>query len=216
MKEGEVVATLDPTDLDFKIEGSQRQLELLTAEMNLLKHSSGQDVSKLADSRITELKIKSVSTELKYFQWQKQFLEIKAPVSGIITTKSVETLIGKKFKAGEPFCEIAVPGDLCTEIYIPEDKVSRITTGQQGELNLNNQPTKAYLIQVQEVAPRAEVIQRLGNVYRVKAAFVGHEPPPLKVGMKGVGTIYTEKTSLYSIVTQRLYAKWNQFVLYFL
>jgi hypothetical protein len=50
----------------------------------------------------------------------------------------------------------------------------------------------------------------------VRAAFHGTERPPVKAGMKGVGTIYTEKTSLYTIITQRLYARWNQFVLYFL
>ena len=57
---------------------------------------------------------------------------------------------------------------------------------------------------------------RLGNVYRVRAVFAGAEPPPLKVGMKGVGTVYTERSSLYSIITQRIHARWNQFALNFL
>ena len=121
--EGQVVATMDPTELDFKIKGTQRQLELLTAEMAMLKKSAGQDISKLAESRLVELKIKSVLAEWKYLQWQRQFLQIKAPASGVVTTKHVETFVGKKFRAGEPFCEIAVPGELWTEIYVPEDKV---------------------------------------------------------------------------------------------
>ena len=143
VKEGQVVATLDPTEIDFKIKTSQRQLELLTAELTLLKMSSGQDVSKLAESKLVELKAKSVVVELQYLQWQKQFLEIKAPAAGVVTTKHVES-IGKKFKAGEPFCEIAVPKELWAEIYVPEDKVSRVMPGQKGDLYLNNEPRTAY------------------------------------------------------------------------
>jgi multidrug resistance efflux pump len=216
VKEGQVLATLDPTELDFKIKTAQRQLELLTAEMNLLKKSSGQDVSKLAESRLVELKAKSVLAELQYLQWQRKFLDIKAPAAGVITTKHVETFIGKKFKAGEPFCEIAVPKELWAEIYVPEDKVSRVKPGQNGDLHLNNDPRTAHNIEVKEVAPRAEAVARLGNIYRVRALFSGDAPPPLKAGMKGVGTIYTEKTSLYSFIEQRLVARWNQFTLHFI
>ncbi|MBI4963446.1 MAG: HlyD family efflux transporter periplasmic adaptor subunit [Desulfomonile tiedjei] len=216
VKQGQVLATIDPTELDFKIKTSERQLELLTAEMTLLKRSSGQDISKLAESRLVELKAKNVQTELQFFQWQKQFLQIKAPASGVVTTKHVETLIGKKFKAGEPFCEIAAPGELWAEIYVLEDKVSRIKKGQDGVLNLNNEPRTGYEIDVKEIAPRAEAIPRLGNVYRVRASFRGDPPPRLKVGMKGVGTIYAEKTSVYSFITHRLVARWNQLALYLL
>jgi hypothetical protein len=68
---------------------------------------------------------------------------------------------------------------------------------------------------VKEVAPRADVVQRLGNVYRVRADFTG-SAQTLKVGMKGVGKIHTETTNLYSIVAERLAARWNQFALFFL
>jgi multidrug resistance efflux pump len=213
---GQVLAIMDPTELDFKIKGAQRELELLTAENTLLKKSAAQDVSKLAESGLVELKAKSTSAGLEYLQWQRRFLQIKAPASGIITTKNVETLVGKKFKAGEPFCEIAVPGELWTEIYVPEDSVSNIKPGQTGNLWLNNQPRHAYSIQVKEVAPRAEAVPRMGNVYRVRAIFSGDETPSVKVGMKGVGTIYTEKSNLYSIIAQRVYERWNQFALHFL
>ena len=142
---GQVVATMDPTELDFKIKGTQRQIELLTAEMTMLKKSAGQDVSKLAESRLAELKLKSVLAEWKYLQWQRQFLRIRAPASGIVTTKHVETFVGKKFRAGEPFCEIAAPGELWTEIYMPEDKVSRFHPGQAGNLHLNNEPRTRVL-----------------------------------------------------------------------
>lgn len=60
--------------------------------------------------------------ELQYLQWQRQFLDIKTPVSGGITTKHVEIFIGKNFKTGEPFSEIAVPKESWAEICVPKKK----------------------------------------------------------------------------------------------
>jgi len=215
VQQGQVLATVDPTELNFKIDTAEHQFELLTKEMTLLQKSSGQDLSKLADSQLVELKRKSVWGELQYLKWQRQFLTIKSPATGVIVSKQIETLIGKKFRAGEPFCEIAVPGELWAEIYVPEDKIRPVKLGQEAEMYLNSDPRKGYPLSVKEVAPRADVVQRLGNVYRVRADFKG-AAQTLKVGMKGVGKIQTETTNLYSIVAQRLAARWNQFALFFL
>jgi hypothetical protein len=134
VKEGQTIATLDPTEIDYKIRTAQRQVELLTLEMAILKKSAGQDVAKLAESRLVELKRKSAQEELQFLQWQRQFLDIRAPASGIIVTKHVETLVGKKFKAGEPFAEIAVPSDLLVEIHVPEDRIAFVKIGQDADL----------------------------------------------------------------------------------
>ncbi|MDQ7781620.1 MAG: efflux RND transporter periplasmic adaptor subunit [Desulfomonilaceae bacterium] len=215
VEKGQVVAALDSTELDFKTAVTRRELDLLNQQKALLKRSASQDISKLAESKLVELKAKTVLAQLDYLEWQKRLLDIKAPASGIVITKHVDTLVGKKLKAGEPFCEIAVPGELCTQVYVPEDKVGRLKTGQEGNLYLNDKPMTGYPIVVTEVAPAAEAVPRLGNVYQVKAAIRGENGPPVKVGMKGVGKIYTEKSNVYSILTQRLYTRWNEFTLYF-
>jgi len=90
-----------------------------------------------------------------------------------------------------------------------------VKLGQEAAIYLSSDPRNGYPLKVKEVAPRADVLQRLGNVYRVRAEFTD-PAQSLKVGMKGVGKIYTENTNLYSIVVQRLVARWNQFALFFL
>jgi multidrug resistance efflux pump len=212
VKKDQVIATLDPTEIDYKIRSAHRQLELLTLEMAILKRSAGQDLAKLAESKLVELKRKGAEEEFKFLRWQKQFLEIKAPASGIVVTKQIETLVGKKFKAGEPFAEIAVPGDLLAEVHVPEDRISFVKVGQDGELFLNSDPFTAYSLKVNEIAPRAEAT-RVGNIYRVRALFSG-VAPPVKLGMKAVGKIDTGSTSLATIIGQRLRTRWNHLALY--
>ncbi|MDQ1240436.1 MAG: hypothetical protein QG577_2622, partial [Thermodesulfobacteriota bacterium] len=113
---GQVVAKLDPKELDYKVTKSQTEFDVLTEQLLLLRASAGDEVSKLADSRLVELKRKNAWLDLNYHKWQKKFLDIKAPVAGIVTTKEVETLKGNIVQAGEAFCDLAVPEDLWVEV----------------------------------------------------------------------------------------------------
>jgi len=208
------IATLDPRELDFRIKREERQFESLTQEMALSRSRAFDDPSMLARVKLMEMKREGVTAELEYLRWQRQFLVITAPVAGVIVTKDVETLVGKKLEAGEPFSEIAEPGLLCTEISVPEDRIMRVAPGQVAHVYLNNAPGRGYRLRVDEIAPRSEVEPRTGNVYRVTAVFVD-SPGPVKVGMKGIAGIDTGATNLWTMLTLRLSTRLNQMSLYF-
>lgn len=214
VEKGQVLATLDRKELDFEIGSAERMFEIYTKEVLLLRRESGEDPSKLAQSELVQLKRKSAWEELQFLKWKTQFLEIKAPAPGTVVTKEVESLTGKKFNAGEPFCEIAVPGELWVTILVPEDKITLVKIGQPAEVFLNSAPRTGYDLRVAEVSPVAEVLPRLGNVYRVRAPFPD-APAPVKVGMKGIGKIHTTRYRLYQIIALRLQARWNQLSIYF-
>jgi multidrug resistance efflux pump len=214
IKENQVLASLERKDQDYAIETVQREVEILARQAKLLALESDETPSKLAERQILELERRKRLAELAYKKWQSRFLEIIAPVAGIILTKDVESLAGKRMKAGEAFCEIAVPGELVAEIYVPEDKAVLVKPGQEAYLYLNNNPGKGYTLKVQEVSPAVEVVPRLGNVCRVRAEF--HSVPiGTKVGMKGVGKIFTERTNLWSVLAHGLLVRWNHLSLYF-
>jgi len=210
----QVLAKLDPTELDFKMETAKREAAILKKKMELLTFESDTDPSKLAERKIVELERKKVINEFEYLRWQSQFLDIKAPAEGIVLTRDVETLAGKRVKEGEPFCEIAVPGLLAADVLVPEDKVALVSKGQPLHVYLNNNPLKGYRLSVDDPSPAAEVIPRLGNVCRVRAKFT-NAPPSIKVGMKGVGKIDTGATNLWTLIKEGLVARWNRLSLYF-
>ncbi|MEW6530550.1 MAG: efflux RND transporter periplasmic adaptor subunit [Thermodesulfobacteriota bacterium] len=210
----EVLAKLDPTELEFKIESAKREAAILKKKMELLAFESDTDPSKLGERKILELERKKVINEFEYLKWQSQFLDIKAPAEGIVLTRDVETLAGKRVKEGEPFCEIAVPGLLAAEVLVPEDKVSLVNKGQPLHVYLNNNPLKGYRLSVDDPSPSAEVVPRLGNVCRVRAKFTD-APASIKVGMKGVGKIDSSATNLWTLIKEGLVSRWNRMSLYF-
>jgi hypothetical protein len=208
------LAVMDPREIEHKIDTEKRQLEILTREATLLRHGSDEQPSRLAESELTELKRRSKLLEVHYLEWQKQFLTIPAPTAGIVLTKDVQSLAGKKFKAGEVFCEIASPGEMYVDVYAPEDRIEYVKPGQRLVLFLNNKPREGIELKVEQVSPTAEVVQRLGNVYRVRAPF-RNAPASTRLGLKGFGKIYCFETSLAHLISQRLLTRWNQTRLHF-
>jgi len=211
---GQSLAEIDPTELDFKVESARREQEILRQQAGLLGIESDKTPAKLAEAKILELKMQKTVNDLKFLEWQRQFLQVRAPVEGIVVTKDVESLAGKKLRAGEQFCELAVPGELAAEVFVPEDKVAPVKNGQDLNLYLNKDPFKGYRLTVDQVSPVAEASTKLGNVCRVRARFVD-APVSIKVGMKGIGKIETGSRTLWSLLAQRLGERWNSFALHF-
>jgi multidrug resistance efflux pump len=210
VKKGAVLARLDPKDLDFKILTLHRELDILTKEMNILSDGAASQTSKLARAEIVELNRKKKIKELEYLKSQREFLEIKAPVSGTVVTKNIQSLAGKRLGLGEAFCELAVHSELAVDVYVPEDRVTRVQKGQPVAVYLNSDPTKAYNLTITEIAPRAEVTQRLGNIFRAKAEFF-NAPDGAVVGMKGIGKIHTGTSSLWGMIVDRVMTRWHSF-----
>ena len=210
VKQGQIVAELDPKELDFKIESALAQYDILTSEAELLKAAAYEDPSKLGESHLVDLKRKSAWEEFTFYKWERQFLQIKAPASGIVLTKEVDTLAGKKFKAGEPFCDIAIPNDLSVDMFLPQDRVSLISVDQTMTVRFDSDPGKSYDLTVKQIAPVAETVPRLGSVYRVRAPFPD-APTSTFVGMKGIASVHVKNSSLWHIVSDRLMNIWRRF-----
>jgi hypothetical protein len=214
VQKNQILAVLEPTELKYKIDSAERQAEILARKVVLLSREADTTPAKLGERKIIELERQKALEDLQYLKWQSQFLEIRAPVSGVLLTKDVESLAGKKLRAGEPFCEIVPTEELTVEIFLPEDGVDVARKGQTAYVYLNHDPIRGYKLRVEEIAPAAEAVPRLGNICRIKAKF-GETPREIKVGMKGVGKIHTGTTSVYSIVKRGILVRWTRLSLYF-
>jgi multidrug resistance efflux pump len=212
--EGQTLATMDQKELSYQIDSAKRKFDILTKEVVLLRRESTEDPAKLAESKLVELKRRSAWEELQFLKWKTRFLEITAPTSGTIITKDIQSLTGKRFKSGEPFCEIAEPGELWVDTLTPEEKISYVDKGLTMEIFLNSNPRQGYELRVEKIAPIAQTEPRAGNVFRVSGPFTS-APAFVKVGMKGIGKIYVGDANLWFIITERLATRWNRLMLYF-
>jgi len=219
VKEGDSVtkdqplAELEAKEIDYRIRESKRLLESYRTEMEILRNLGAENPTKLAESQLVGIKSLRAKQELDFLNWQRQFLTIRAPVDGVILTKRVEGLIGKKFKAGEAFCKVAPHHVLVAEIFVRESDVSFVRNNQLGEAYFNFQPHKAHKLEVTSISPNSETLERVGSVFRVRANFLG-QLTDIKPGMQGIAHIDTVRVSLWFMLTRRIRSKINEIFLY--
>lgn len=214
VKKGQLLAVLDDKEIDYKIREAKRLRESYQAETEILLRLGAENPSKLAESQLVALKIQRARQDLEFLSWQRGFLNIKSPVEGMVLTKKVESLVGKKFKAGEPFCKIAPHRALLVEVFVRESDVAFVKEGQKGEVFLNYEPKTPRNFVVRSIAPMSETSERTGAVFRVKAAFV-NPPADSRPGMQGVAHIDTGTAGLWFVVTRRIATKINELLLVF-
>lgn len=214
VKNGQLLAVMGDKEIDYKIREAKRSRESYRAEMEILRRLGAENPSKLAESQLVALKIQRAQQDLDFLNWQRGFLNIKSPVEGVVLTKKVESLIGKKFKAGEPFCKLAPHKALLVEIFVRESDVAFVKEGQSGEVFLNYEPKTARKVVVTRVSPMSETMEKTGAVFRVKADFT-NSPAESKPGMQGIAHIDAGRASLWFVVTRRIATKLNEILLVF-
>jgi multidrug efflux pump subunit AcrA (membrane-fusion protein) len=210
VRKGDVLCSIDPKDLDFRIGIVKRELETLTREAAILVDGAGARPAQLARAEIVELNRRKKSKELEYLVNQRAHVQVTAPVDGVVVTKGVEAATGKRLAQGEPFCEVAALTELGAEVHVPDDRITRVKPGQTVSVYLNSDPSKAHTLRVFEISPKAEPFARLGNIFRVKARVEGDSEFGMS-GMKGIGKIDTGTACLWTMLNDRLKARWNGF-----
>jgi len=212
VKRDQVVASLEPKEIDYKIREAQRLQESYKAEMDILKNMAAENPAKLAESQLVAIKSLRAQNDIEFLNWQRQFVSIRSPVDGVVLTKRIDSLIGKRFKAGEPFCKIAPKDELEADIYVRESDVSFVQENQNGEAFFNFEPYRSYPIRVKSISPISETLERVGNVYRVRATLL-RKAPELKPGMLGIAHIDTKKASLWFVATRRIKTRIGEILL---
>lgn len=214
VEKGQLLAVLDDKEIDYKIREAERSRESYRAEMEILRRLGAENPSKLAESQLVALKIRRAQQDLDFLNWQRGFLSIRSPVEGVVLTKKVESLIGKKFKAGEPLCRIAPHKALQVEVFVRESDVAFVKEGQKGEVFLNYEPKVGRRLVVKSVSPISETSEKTGAVFKVKAAFVD-QPAESRPGMQGVAHINAGRAGLWFVATRRIAVKINEILLVF-
>lgn len=205
---GTLLARLDSRELDFQTTAWRNQVRILDHEISRLIVEAAEKPSILADKRIVEVKRQAALNELDFVNWKKQQLDIRSPIRGIILTRELQSLVGKRYRAGESFIEVVNPDQLQAAIYVPDTRISYVAVGMPVDVYLNNAPTHAVRVCVDLVAPMAEQTTRGGNVFRVTAGIPSVDG--LKIGIKGVGRINVGTMPLWKLIRSRFAIAWNE------
>jgi multidrug efflux system membrane fusion protein len=191
VKQGQVLAELDPDDAKLALSSAQAQASWAKADLALAKaeyerHQSMLDKHLISQSlfdakrnayEAAAAKEKQASAQLSVTQNQSNYTSLRADADGVITQVSAEP--GQVVAAGQPVVALARDGAREVLINVPEGRIGEFKAGTPVSAELWASEGKKYSGTVREVAPEADAMTRTYNV-RVSLA----EPDAaIKLGM---------------------------------
>ena len=157
--------------------------------------------NKLAESQVAEAKVEQADAECRLLEEKISHAKIFSPLTGVTLSGDWNKKIGAPVKQGDPLFEIAPLNDMEADLYIPEEDISDIREGQEGELAAAGRPDAKVRFRVVRITPMAELVKQK-NVFRVQVKLV--DPPDwLRPGIEGVAKVDVDERLLVEIWTRR-------------
>ena len=79
---------------------------------------------------------------------------VRAPMDGVVVLKIREP--GETVAPGQPVVRLADLDHMWLEMFVPETELDRVKLGQEAEVRIDANPSKAYAGRVTEIAQEAE------------------------------------------------------------
>ena len=158
----------------------------------------------LADMKIAQSRLEEVQAGLDKVRFYIQQAHIKAPYDGVVVEGDSRKLLGSPVSKGDILLKIAKVGAMYVNVKISERDIDQIAKISKGELILLSRPDQTFSLTLDKVIPMAEVDQREGNIFVVKALIDDQPLAWWRPGMSGVAKIDVGKRKIIWILTHRL------------
>ncbi len=190
VKAGQVLASLDTTDLNLTINTARASLsaaeaDLTQATTELARVSTlrrqqfiGQAAldSAQAAHDAAAAKVSSAKAQLKLSGNQASYTELHAEQPGIITQVNIEA--GQVVAAGTPVARIAYEGEREIHIRVGETTAQTLLTGALADIKLWSQPNQTFQGKVREISPGTDATRS----FLVKISLL-NPPADLRLGV---------------------------------
>ena len=139
VKEGQVIAELDQEELEVQLLNSSLSVQQQKYQYDMLKAQSDDPLIGTAspfEVKNAKLAWDQAAASLKLQQVQLRHQKIKAPISGIITRKTIQK--GMMVTAGAPVVTIVDPTSYYLPARIPEKDLGKLQNGQAAQVEVDS------------------------------------------------------------------------------
>jgi membrane fusion protein, multidrug efflux system len=191
VKEGQVLALLDPADFRKNASSAQAALDasvhnLAFAQAQLARDKAQSAAGLIAANQLEQTENAYAAAVSQHDQAAQQaalsndqlhYATLVADHAGAITAENADT--GQNVAAGQAVYQLAWSGALDVVSDVPETLLSQLKPGSAASVSLPAAPGRTYEAQVREIAPAADPQSR---TYRVKLT-LEHPDAAVRLGM---------------------------------
>lgn len=181
VREGQVLATMDTSDLEMELAELEARRASLSAE-----HDEAQANGDLGKAATLRPQIAEAAARRAFIEDHIARAEVRSPVTGTVSRGDLESFIGARVEPTQMLFEVVTQENIAT-VKVDERDIRLVRPGQAGTLTTAALPGEPVRIVVERVNPTADAVQG-ANVYLAEARI---ESPPawLRPGQTGRATL---------------------------
>jgi len=202
---GQVLARLDPVDLDLQLETARAQqasaeADLALAKAELERHRSLLDRKLISASQfeaqdaafqVAGARLRQARAQATTAGNQLSYTQLRAPDAGVIVQRYAEA--GQVVAAGQSIFLLAVEGEREVLISVPEQSVEAFTPGRELRVELWSAPGQFIPGRLREISPAADAASR---TYAARVS-IGKTDLPVELGQSA--RVYTTGSGAASV-----------------
>ena len=191
VKKGQVLAELDPKDVQLQlsamkaqVSAAQANLKLVSAERDRYKQLQGRQLVSRSQYENTEnlylagaARLKQIQAEYNVTANQAGYAVLRAPKDGVISRRMLE--VGQVVAPGQTVLHLAADGEREILISLPEGSIGQFSIGQAVRIQLWSRPGVFMAGKLREISPSADPQTR---TYAARVAILEHNNEPVDLG----------------------------------
>ncbi|HEX3637696.1 MAG TPA: efflux RND transporter periplasmic adaptor subunit [Paraburkholderia sp.] len=191
VKNGQILARLDPADAQKNAAGAQAQLEAAQHSFVYAKQQLDRDQAQARENLIAPAQLEQTTNayasaaaqrdqatqQAALSKDQLQYTTLIADHAGVITAEQADT--GQNVSAGQAVYNLAWSGDIDVICDVPEGALARLSVRQTAKVTLAALPGRSFNARVRELSPAADPQSR---TYRAKLT-LDNPGPDVRLGM---------------------------------
>jgi multidrug resistance efflux pump len=173
-----------------------KELSQAQSELSILRAGSRKEAIRAGESQVAKLEEK-----LAILGRQKELLQIRSPIEGVVSTSHLANRIGDFLDNGDVFCEIVSEGTVLVEMPVPEKEIGDVRIGYPVTMKVRGFPNRWYEARVKSIAPVASTSGAERTV--MVRGELQNPDGSLKAGMTGVGKILCGQRVIFELISRR-------------
>lgn len=168
VKQGEVVARLDPADEQKNDASAQAQLDAAQHRYVYAKQQLDRDRAQAKENLIAQAQLEQTedayasalaqrdqaAQQASLANDQLQYTTLSADHAGVITAENADT--GQNVSSGQAVYNLAWSGDIDVVCDVPETALASLAVGHQASVTLAALPGRTFTARVRELSPAAD------------------------------------------------------------
>lgn len=152
VEEGQLLAKLDGKEIGSKLAEAIAEREVARKRRNQARAKED-----IAEYQLAGHEFEALSLRVSFLQYQKENLDIRSPITGLILTGDLERSKGVPVETGQKLFEVAAFDKFVVEISVTDEDINWVKEDQEVALRLESRGGQVFDSTIEQIYPVSEV-----------------------------------------------------------